>query len=156
MKNLDRIANVAITVAVAIFITLVVRGEFFRRTAAPAHSPSALVGKTIQLPGVAFPAQRLSLVPQSGGYWQCNSGPMGQCTGAIFQYMNQCVGSCPHQGSDVELCYEMVSLQGGQWLAAPLCGSYPSSGANCIQQCMYVAENMLEGCESSNCTWISN
>ena len=62
MKDLDRIANVAIIVAVAIFITLVVRGEFFRRTAAPAHSPGTLVGKTIQLPGVAFPAQRDSLV----------------------------------------------------------------------------------------------
>jgi len=62
VKDLDRIANVAIVVAVAVFLTLVIRGEISRRTAAPARSPSALVGKTIRLPGLSFPAQRDSLV----------------------------------------------------------------------------------------------
>ena len=62
MKILDKIANVAVIVAVAVFLALVIRGEFFRRTPAPAHSPSALVGTTIRLPGVEFPAQRFSLV----------------------------------------------------------------------------------------------
>lgn len=101
---------------------------------------------------------------QSGGYYICNSGPMGQCTGAIFQYMNQCVGSCPHQGNEVQLCYDWLSCtvtcNGGDCVDnctnSALCADYPSSGANCIQECMYVAENMLEGCESSNCTWVSN
>lgn len=62
MKHLDRIANLAILVAVAVFLTLVIRGEISRRTAAPARTPSALVGNTIRLPGVQFPAQRDSLV----------------------------------------------------------------------------------------------
>lgn len=62
MKYLDRIANLAILVAVAVFLTLVIRGEISRRTAALARSPSALVGKTIRLPGVPFPAQHDSLV----------------------------------------------------------------------------------------------
>jgi hypothetical protein len=62
LKYLDRIANGAIVVVVAVFLTLVIRGEISRRTAAPARSPGALVGKTIRLPGVQFPAQRDSLV----------------------------------------------------------------------------------------------
>lgn len=62
MKALDRIANIAIILAVAVFLTLVIRGEFFRRTPAPAHSSSALVGSTFRLPGVHFPAQHDSLV----------------------------------------------------------------------------------------------
>lgn len=62
MKNLDKIANLAILLAVAVFLTLVIRGEFSRHTAAPAPSPGALVGKTIGIPGVQFPAQRDSLV----------------------------------------------------------------------------------------------
>lgn len=62
MKHLDRIANVAIILAVAVFLILVVRGEFFRRAPAPGRSATALVGKTIHLPGVVFPAQRDSLV----------------------------------------------------------------------------------------------
>jgi hypothetical protein len=105
---------------------------------------------------------------QSGGYYQCNSGAMGQCTGAIFQYMNQCVGSCPHQGSDEQLCYDWpscgyncvtsgtVTTCSYDCTDSAVCGDYPSSGANCIQECMYVAENMLEGCYSSDCTWVSN
>lgn len=62
MKHLDRIANVAILVAVAVFLTLVIRGEISRRTAASVRTPAVLVGKTIRLLGVPFPAQRNSLV----------------------------------------------------------------------------------------------
>ena len=46
VKILDKIANLAILLAVAVFLTLVIRGEFSRHTAAPAPSPGALVGKT--------------------------------------------------------------------------------------------------------------
>ena len=61
MKYLDRIANIAIILAVMVFLTLVIRGHLFQHTA-PVQSPSALVGKTINLAGVHFPTQRDSLV----------------------------------------------------------------------------------------------
>jgi hypothetical protein len=62
VKYLDKIANIAVIIAVAVFLTLVIRGEFFRRTSAPAHSPSAMVGTTIHLPGIHFSSQHDSLV----------------------------------------------------------------------------------------------
>lgn len=62
MKYLDRMANLAIIIAVAVFLILVARGEFHRRAAATVQSPSTLVGKNIRLPGIHFPAERDSLV----------------------------------------------------------------------------------------------
>jgi hypothetical protein len=61
VKHLERIANVAIIVAVAVFLTLVIRGNFFPHTPS-AQSRSALVGKTISVPGIHFSTQRDSLV----------------------------------------------------------------------------------------------
>jgi hypothetical protein len=62
VKYLDRIANIAIIVAVAVFLSVIIRREFFQRPPAPAHSPRALVGTTIRLPGVHLSAQHDSLV----------------------------------------------------------------------------------------------
>lgn len=65
MKYLERIANIAIIVAVVVFLGLVVKGEFSRRNAPQfaAQGPSPnLVGTTVRLPGVQFPKDRSSLL----------------------------------------------------------------------------------------------
>lgn len=65
MKHLDRIANIAIIVAVVVFLGLVVKGEFSRRNAAQFRaqaSPQNLVGTTVALPGVELPKGRNSLL----------------------------------------------------------------------------------------------
>ena len=65
MRHLDKIANVAIILAVAVFLGLVAKGEFAWRkvpaNSAPAPS-QALVGTTISLPGVDLPKDRNSLL----------------------------------------------------------------------------------------------
>jgi hypothetical protein len=62
MKSLDRIANVAIIVAVAVFLMIVVRNEIDRHHAASGHSQQDFVGKTISLPGVRFTPGHNALV----------------------------------------------------------------------------------------------
>jgi hypothetical protein len=60
VKYLDRIANVAIIVAVVVFLFLAARGDFGWRKA-PTYPGSGqvpsnnLVGTTVKLPGVEFP-----------------------------------------------------------------------------------------------------
>lgn len=62
MKYLDRIANGAIIVAVAVFLVLVARGEFTRHTVKMPGSPGTLVGTTINVPGIHLPSGEESLV----------------------------------------------------------------------------------------------
>jgi thioredoxin-related protein len=62
MKYLDRVANVAVIVAVAVFLVLAARGEFSRRTSPSPHAADALVGTKISLPGILFPAQNDTLI----------------------------------------------------------------------------------------------
>jgi thiol-disulfide isomerase/thioredoxin len=61
MKHLDKIANIAIIVAVIVFLGLVVRGDIgFHRAAQPPMQD--LVGKSVSLPGVQLPRDRSSLL----------------------------------------------------------------------------------------------
>ncbi len=64
MKYLDRIANVAIIVAVVVFLALVVKGDFaWHRVPQAAQAPAQnLVGTTVSLPGVQLPKDRGSLL----------------------------------------------------------------------------------------------
>jgi hypothetical protein len=62
MKYLDRVANIAVIVAVAIFLILVIRGEFPRRISPSTNRAAALVGKTISLPGVRFSTKNDTLL----------------------------------------------------------------------------------------------
>jgi len=57
MKYLDKMANIAVIVAVVVFLGLVVRGDigWHRATPPPAQE---LVGKSVSLPGVQFPRGR--------------------------------------------------------------------------------------------------
>jgi thiol-disulfide isomerase/thioredoxin len=61
MKYLDKMANIAVIVAVVVFLGLVVRGDigWHRATPPPAQE---LVGKSVSLPGVQFPRGRNSLL----------------------------------------------------------------------------------------------
>jgi hypothetical protein len=36
--------------------------------------------------------------------YSCTSG-MGTCLSAAQQWMNECIGNCPHQGTDEQICY---------------------------------------------------
>lgn len=64
VKHLDRIANIAVIVAVVVFLALVVRGDFaWHRIPQTAQAPSQnLIGTTVSLPGVQFPKDRSSLL----------------------------------------------------------------------------------------------
>lgn len=63
MKWLDRTANIAVIVAVAVFLFIAARNDFF----SPKHQPQAnpdkeLAGTTISLPGISFVNGHESLV----------------------------------------------------------------------------------------------
>jgi hypothetical protein len=61
MRVLERIANVAITVGVIVFIVVALRGDFALHRTALVSQPD-LVGKPIALVGVDFPRDRKSIV----------------------------------------------------------------------------------------------
>lgn len=61
MKWLDKIANIAVILGVAVFIFVVVRGEFAKRKA-PDDSPRTLVGTSISLPGLQLDQTHNSLL----------------------------------------------------------------------------------------------
>lgn len=60
MKHLDKIANIAVIIGVAVFLVLVARNELTGR--ADPNSPKALLGTKINLPELRVPLQRNSLV----------------------------------------------------------------------------------------------
>lgn len=63
MKYIERIANLAIIVAVVFFLGAMVRGNLLQQRPTPApRRADVQVGSTISLPGVHFPAQRDSLL----------------------------------------------------------------------------------------------
>ncbi len=63
MKWLDRIASIAVIVAVAVFLVVVARNEFFAPRPQPQPNPEKdLAGKTISLPGISFANGHDSLV----------------------------------------------------------------------------------------------
>lgn len=64
VKYLDRFTNIAIIVAIAVFLTLAIRGDFAIRDSRPS-SPAIsqeLIGKIISLPGVEFSKDRGTLL----------------------------------------------------------------------------------------------
>jgi hypothetical protein len=65
MKLLDRIANIAVIVGVAVFLAIVVHNRPWRTNAAPpsmAEEAEKLKGKTIHVTGIDFPRQRASVL----------------------------------------------------------------------------------------------
>ena len=62
MKNLDRVTNIAVLIAVVIFLLQVGRGQFIRRPVAAPTTAKNLIGKTIRLPGLRLTAGHESLV----------------------------------------------------------------------------------------------
>ncbi|HEY0796171.1 MAG TPA: redoxin family protein [Acidisarcina sp.] len=61
MKRLENISNVAVIVAVLVFLGAMARNEFGTHKQ-PDMSAGALIGKTVALPGVRFPEKTKSLV----------------------------------------------------------------------------------------------
>ena len=62
MKHLERIANIAVIVAVVVFIGLAIRGDFSLNRTARTPSSQDLVGRVVKLSGVSFPSDRNTLV----------------------------------------------------------------------------------------------
>lgn len=60
MKSLDKIANIAIIIAVAVFLVVVGRNQF-QRHYADGYSEN-LIGKAIKLPDLRFPMPRRSII----------------------------------------------------------------------------------------------
>jgi len=61
MRYLENAANIAIIFGVVVFLGVVVHSEF-GKAKQPEMSAKALIGQTIALPGVHFPAQQSSLI----------------------------------------------------------------------------------------------
>jgi hypothetical protein len=61
MKYLDKIANIALILGVAVFLFIVIRGEFRSREQLK-PSAQALVGTSVTLPGVVLSQSHMSLV----------------------------------------------------------------------------------------------
>lgn len=64
MKYLDRIANIAVIIGVAVFVALVVHNRPWRSSAPPSQAATAeaLKGKTIHVSGIDFPRSRASVL----------------------------------------------------------------------------------------------
>jgi hypothetical protein len=62
VRIIEKFANIAIIVAVVVFLTVVIRGGYLRRSPAPDKAPSELIGTTISLPGVNFTSRHASLI----------------------------------------------------------------------------------------------
>lgn len=62
MKVFDRIANVAVVIAVAVFLALAAHGDFSHRSVTPPAPHTVAVGQKINLPGVQWPQGQQSLV----------------------------------------------------------------------------------------------
>lgn len=62
VKLLDRIASIAVIIAVAVFLTVVIRGGYLRGHRNPPSTRGPLVGQVITLPGVQFHPAHDSLV----------------------------------------------------------------------------------------------
>jgi hypothetical protein len=62
-KSIDRAANLAVIIGVIVLVVIATRGNLFRRSSAPATiGPIALVGTTINLPGISLPQDQDSLL----------------------------------------------------------------------------------------------
>lgn len=62
MRYLDRIANLAVVIGVAVFLTLAARGDFSRHVVKNAHPSPLAAGTSIRLPGVQWPPSQDTLV----------------------------------------------------------------------------------------------
>lgn len=62
MKYLDKVANIAVVIGVVVFLVLAARGDFSHRTVKAPNPSTAVIGKTISLPGVQWAQSEESLV----------------------------------------------------------------------------------------------
>jgi len=102
---------------------------------------------------------RASLASCQTQYYECNSG-MSSCVQLAQQWMGQCVGNCPHQGTDENFCYgfancscnNLTCTNGYTCYADSECFDAPSSGPDCIQNCSSQMTDLMDACYSEYCT----
>jgi thiol-disulfide isomerase/thioredoxin len=61
MKLIDRIANIALIIGVAVFLFIVIRGDFVKQKR-PNGSPKTLIGTSVSLPGIPLSETHNSLL----------------------------------------------------------------------------------------------
>jgi len=119
---LDRIANIAVIVAVVVFLILVSRNELFRHTPVNPGSAEALVGKTISVPGVTFSGGQDSLVLgiSSACHFCKDSLPFYRQITAQSQGRINVIAVLPQPQSEAEAFVRDAGLAGTQVISAPL------------------------------------
>lgn len=123
MKVIERIANLAIIVAVAVFLVLVAKGKFFRSApAVPPRSAMAQVGSTVSLPGVHFPAQRDSLLLGISAtcHFCRDSLPFYKQLTAQLQGKVSVIAVLPQKQADAEAFIRQAGITGAEVVSANL------------------------------------
>lgn len=120
MKLLDKIANLAVIVGVAVFLGLVAQNEF-RRPNTP-NDPKALLGKTINLPELQFPQQRESIVLalSTTCHFCQDSLPFYKTLATQVQGKTDLIAVFPQAGSEGRAYVERASLPVAKVISADL------------------------------------
>ena len=120
--KLDRVANIAIVVAVVVFLVLVGRNEIFRHTPANPRPAEAMVGKIIRVPGMPFPGGQDSLVlGLSATCHFCKDGlPFYRQLASQVQGRINVIAVLPQPQSEAEAFVRESGLTGIQVVSAPL------------------------------------
>lgn len=122
MKILEKVANIAIILAVAVFLTLVIRGEFLRRPASAPHPSGTLVGQMFTLPGVHFANQReiLVLAISASCHFCSDSLPFYRQLATQVPGRLDVVAVLPQSQAEAETWVNGAGLSGVQVVSAPL------------------------------------
>jgi len=122
MKYIERIANLAILVAVGVFILVVVRGHLLQRSVPPPSLSSAKIGSTLNLPGVQFPSQRDSLLLAISAtcHFCRDSIPFYKKLAAQLEGKVDVIAVLPQSQAEAESFIRDAGLNGVRVVSAPL------------------------------------
>jgi hypothetical protein len=124
MKLLDRIANIAVIVGVAVFLLLVVQHRLWRSNPSPPNSAAmaeALKGKTIRVAGLDFPRSRASvlLVIAKGCHFCEDSLPFYRALAAETQGKVDLLAALPQPRPEGEAYLKEAGVPAAQVASAP-------------------------------------
>ena len=93
------------------------------------------------------------------GQWTCNTAEMNSCIQSASQWMGQCIGQCPTQGSPQEYCYQgeitvcndVQCNNGSTPETTTVCFDGASSGESCDGTCTTEMDALLQQCKASYC-----
>jgi thiol-disulfide isomerase/thioredoxin len=124
MKHLDKIANVSIIVAVAVFLVVTVHREFFKPAApmSPDRTGKALVGKTLAVPGLQFPRPHnvILLAVSTQCHFCKDSLPFYKELAAKAQGKADIVAVLPQQPPEAQAFFKQADVAVSQVISAGL------------------------------------